>query len=217
MKNRILLILLLLSTFTHSYSQEARNVFKGDELYATINSIKDFDFGFAYKKDLTSNWYLRLDLLNASFHNKTLENHAVAGLSNGLLDITDQKNSNYGVSVGIEKRKEYNAHIEFLYGISLVGKHNNQRTKGISSDTVTTQISQDAWSYGAGINLGVIIKVAKHLHIAGELFPQYLLTKEAVEYSSQPSYTARKQTSSGSGLDFDLKNIRISAVYRFRR
>ena len=219
MKQRIILSLILINIFGSVFSQERKNSYKGDELYATVNSIKDFDFGFAYKMGLTNNWYLRLDLLNASFNNKTLKNHAVAGVTNDLVDITEQKNANYGAGIGIERRSEFNTHIEFLYGLSFVGKHNNQSTKGISADTTafTTEILQEGWSYGGGINLGVIVKVAKNLHVAGELFPQYLFTKESTEYISQPSNTARKQTSNGSGLDFDLKNIRLSLVYRFRR
>lgn len=218
MKKRILLSLLLINVLNVTFAQQGRNSFKGDELYATINSIKDFDFGFAYKLGLTNNWYARLDVLNASFNNKTLENHTIAGTSLGLLDISEQKTSNYGAGIGIERRSELNAHLEFLYGLSFVGKYNSQSTKGINADTVTTTlVSQNSWSYGGGINLGVLVKVAPNLLIAGELFPQYLFTKENIEYTSQPSNTTRKQTTNGSGLDFDLKNIRLSLVYRFRR
>ena len=218
LKKRILLSLILLNIFNSGFAQERKNSFKGDELYATVNSLRDFDFGFAYKMGLTNNWYLRFDVLNASFNNKTTHNHSIVGPDNILVDITEQKNANYGAGIGIEKRSEFNAHIEFLYGISFVGKYNEQNTKGISADTImTTLVSQNGWSYGGGVNLGVITKVAKNLHVAGELFPQYLFTKEHVEYTSQPSNTTRKQTGSGSGLDFDLKNIRLSLVYRFRR
>ena len=99
LKQRILLSLILINIFTAGFSQETRNSYKGDELYLTVNSLKDFDFGFAYKMGLTNNWYVRFDVLNASFNNKKLENHTVAGITADLIDITEQKNANYGAGI----------------------------------------------------------------------------------------------------------------------
>lgn len=193
--------------------------FKGDELYATVNSLRDFDFGFAYKRNINNNWYLRFDVLNASFSNRTQENATVAvDPDGGTLDITKLKNANYGLGIGIEKRADFNTHIEFLYGVSLLGSYLNNITEGSSPDNNSlTNISHTNWSYGAGINLGVLIKVAQNLYVSGELLPKYMINKESTSYLAQPSNTSRTQKATESGFNFDFKDIRLSLVYRFRR
>lgn len=193
--------------------------FKGDELYATVNSLRDFDFGFAYKRNLSGNWYLRFDVLNASFSNKTQENATIVVDPEGeTIDVTKIKNANYGLGIGIERRTDFNTHIEFLYGLSLLGSYLDNMTEGSSPDHLSlTNISQTSWSYGAGLNVGVLIKLAQNLYVSGELLPKYMIIKENTTYLTQPSNTSRTQDSSGSSFNFDFKDIRLSLVYRFRR
>ena len=161
---------------------------------------------------------MRFDVLNASSSNKKLENTSYIDDEGELIDLTHQKNSNYGLGIGIEKRNEFNAHVEFLYGLSLIGRRTHQGTEGINADNETlSHIKQNAWSYGLGLNLGVLIKVANNLYVAGELMPQYLINKDKLEYYSDLSADTRVQKSSGNSFNFDLKDIRLSLVYRFRR
>lgn len=192
--------------------------YKGDEFYATVNSLRDFDFGLAYKLGLNNSYYLRFDVLNASFNNKKLENATVVDATGNLMDISNQKQSNYGLGFGIERRIEYNTNVELLYGFSLLGGYNYQGSEGLdTNNVVTTHVKHTIFNYGAGINLGVIIKVANNLYVAGELLPQYLISKEKSQYISEISKSSREQTSTSNGFNFGLKDIRLSLVYRFRR
>lgn len=212
-----LLYTLLFLTSSPLLAQQAS--LKGDELYATVNSLKDFDFGFAYKLGLSNSWYLRFDVLNASFSNKKLENISMTNPNGELLNVSRQRNSNYDLGIGIERRKEYNSRMEFLYGLSLLGGRTHQSTEASTSDSkVLTDIVQSSLSYGAGINLGVLVKVSDNLLVAGELLPKYLTHRDKTEYrASTIALSDQVQKSSGSSFNFSLADIRLSLVYRFRR
>ncbi len=213
---KLFLYLLLLPACCPLFAQQAS--FKGDELYATVNSLKDFDFGFAYKHGFNNDWYLRFDVLNASFSNKKLENISMTDPNGELLNVNQQRNSNYDLGVGIERRKEYNSRMEFLYGLSLLGGRTHQSTEATTpDDKVLTNITQSSWSYGAGVNLGVLVKVADHLLVAGELLPKYLVNKDKTEYKASAALSSQVQKVSGSSFNFSLADIRLSLVYRFRR
>lgn len=215
LKKRLLYALLLL-TSSPLLAQEAS--FKGDELYATVNSLKDFDFGFAYKRGLSNSWYLRFDVLNAAFSNKKLENISMTNLDGELLNVSQQRSSNYDLGIGIERRKEYNSRMEFLYGLSLLGGRLHQSTEASTpDDKVLTNIVQSSLSYGAGVNLGVLVKVADNLLVAGELLPKYLIHKDKTEYKASAALSDQIQKTSGSSFNFSLADIRLSLVYRFRR
>lgn len=195
-----------------------QTTFKGNELYATVNSLKDFDFSFAYKHGLNNDWYLRFDVLNASFSNKKLENTSMEGPGGKLLNVNKQRNADYGLGVGIERRNEFNSRMEFLYGLSLLGSRVHQSTEAVSADKkVVTDITLSSWSYGAGINLGVLVKVADNLLVAGELLPKYLIQKEKTEYVASAGLSEQVQKTSGSAFHFSLADVRLSLVYRFRR
>ncbi len=187
-------------------------------MYATVNSLKDFDFGFAYKHGLSNDWYLRFDVLNASFSNNKMENSTVEDPSGQVLNATEQRNSNYDLGVGIERRKEYNSRMEFLYGLSLLGGRYHQSTKAVAlDDEVLTDIRLSNWSYGAGINLGVLVKVADNLLVGGELLPKYLRKNSKTEYVASNGISDQVQEISGDTFTFSLSDIRLSLVYRFRR
>lgn len=210
------LYLLLLAAHGPLFAQQTS--FKGDELYATVNSLKDFDFGFAYKHGLNNDWYLRFDVLNASFSNKKLENISMANPDGELLSVNKQRSSNYDLGIGIERRREYNSRMEFLYGLSLLGGRMHQSTEATTpDDKVLTNIKLSNLSYGAGINLGVLVKVADNLLVAGELLPKYLIHKEKTEYVASNAISNQIQETSGSSFNFSLADIRLSLVYRFRR
>lgn len=213
---KLFLYSFLLLTGGVSFAQQT--TFKGNELYATVNSLKDFDFGFTYKHGLTNDWYLRFDLLNASFSHKKLENISMEAPNGKLLNVNEQRNSAYDLGVGIERRQEYNARMEFLYGVSLIGGRTHQSTEATTPDNkVITDITLSSWSYGAGVNLGVLVKVADNLFVAGELLPKYLIQKEKTEYVASNGLSNQVQETSGSGFQFSLTDIRLSLVYRFRR
>ncbi|MCD8539394.1 MAG: hypothetical protein LRY55_06225 [Leadbetterella sp.] len=215
MKKQLLSLLLLLASGP-SFAQQTS--FKGNELYATVNSLKDFDFGLAYKAGLTNDWYLRFDVLNASFTNKKLENTSTTDPNGDLLNLNRQRNSNYDLGVGIERRTEYNTRMEFLYGLSLLGGLNQQSTEATTPDgKMLTDITQSSWSYGAGINLGALVKIADNLLVAGELLPKYLVHRDKTEYMASAAVAPQVQKTSGSTFGFSLSDIRLSLVYRFRR
>ncbi len=213
---KLLLYSFLLLTGGASLAQQTS--FKGNELYATVNSLKDFDFGFTYKHGLNNDWYLRFDLLNASFSHKKLENISMEDPNGKLLNVNEQRNSAYDLGVGIERRKEYNSRMEFLYGLSLIGGRTHQSTEATTPDNkVITDITLSSWSYGAGGNLGVLVKVADNLFVAGEFLPKYMIQKEKTEYVASNGLSNQLQETSGSGFQFSLTDIRLSLVYRFRR
>lgn len=125
--------------------------YKGDELYATINSLKDFDFGFAYKVGLNNNWFLRFDVINASFDSKDTESSLmVADEEVELTSISNQNSSNFDWGIGIEKRSDFNARLEFLYGVSALGGYNSQTVEGMDphDETIVTQVKSKTWTYG---------------------------------------------------------------------
>jgi len=213
---KLFLYAFLLPAWGNAFAQQTS--FKGNELYATVNSLKDFDFGFTYKHGLNNDWYLRFDVLNASFSNKKLENTSMEGPDGKLLNVSEQRNSNYDLGIGIERRKEYNSRVEFLYGLSLLGGRMHQSTEANTpDDKVSTHITLSNWSYGAGLNAGVLIKVAENLFVAGELLPKYLIRKEKTEYVASNSISDQVQEITGSEFLFSLTDIRLSLVYRFRR
>lgn len=200
----------------NAFSQQT--TFKGDELYATVNSLKDFDFGFAYKLGLKNDWYLRFDVLNVAFSNKKLENTSTTDPTGKLLNVTKQRNSKYDLGVGIEKRSEYNSRLEFLYGLSLLGGRSHESTEATTpDDKVLTNIKLNVLSYGVGFNAGALLKVADNLFVAGELLPKYLIFKEKTEYAASAAVSNQVQKISGSEFRFSLADIRLSLVYRFRR
>lgn len=199
-----------------AFSQQT--TFKGDELYATVNSLKDFDFGFAYKLGLNNDYYLRFDVLNAAFSNKKMENTSTTDPSGNLLSVNRQRDSNYDLGIGIEKRSEYNSRLEFLYGLSLLGGSLRQTTEATSpDDKVLTDIQFKSFSYGVGINAGALLKVADNLFVAGELLPQYRIFKQKTVYTTSAAISNQVQKISGSEFNFSLADIRLSLVYRFRR
>lgn len=199
-----------------AFSQQT--TFKGDELYATVNSLKDFDFGFAYKLGLKNDYYLRFDVLNASFSNKKMENTSTTDPSGNLLNVNRQRDSNYNLGLGIEKRSEYNSRLEFLYGLSLLAGSSNQSTQAASPDgKVLTDIQHKAFSYGLGINAGALVKVASNLFVAGELLPQYRIFSQKTIYDASTAVSNQVQKISGSEFNFSLADIRLSLVYRFHR
>lgn len=105
-----------------------------------------------------------------------MENTSIEDPGGQLLNVNEQRDSNYDLGVGIERRKAYNSRMEFLYGLSLLGGRMHQSTEAITPDSkVLTDIRHNSWSYGAGVNLGVLVKVADHLLVAGEFLPKYLI------------------------------------------
>lgn len=211
---KILLQLSLVLGFVPAMSQ----TYQGDELYATVNSLRDLDFGFAYKYSIKEDLFLRLDLLNASFSTKKHENFNMVSPSGNLLNVSEQKDSNYQLGIGIEKRKNFNRSVDFLYGVSLIGGRTGQITEALTAnDKVHTNIKYGSWSYGGGIHLGVLVKLADQLLIGGEVLPKYLIAKEKQEYIASTSVSSQVQKTTTQSFGLSTNDVRLSLVYRLRR
>lgn len=211
---KILLHFTLLFSFVPAISQ----TYQGDELYATVNSLRDLDFGFAYKYSMKEDVFLRLDLLSASFSNKKHENFNMVSPSGTLLNVTEQKDSNYQLGIGIEKRKPFNSSVSFLYGISLIGGRSGQITEAFTAnDKVLTNIKYGSWSYGGGANLGVLVKLADQFLLGGELLPKYLISQEKMEYIASAAISNQVQKTTTQSFGLSMHDVRLSLVYRLSR
>lgn len=212
-------ILLLLLIVSYTYSSKAQSYgYKGDEIYTTINSLKDFDFGFAYKLGLSEKLYLRFDVINAKYSSSTSDNTILNFEAGPSLDITKNKNKDFAVGIGIENRVDYNSRLEFLFGISALGGYKTQVAEYFDADLeTTTLLNSKNTNYGAGLNLGVIMHLSNNFYLAGELLPKYLISNQKTQYLNFPGHSERDVTTKGQEFDFSLKDIRLSLVYRFRK
>lgn len=210
--------LLLHFTLLFGFVPAMAQTYQGDEIYATVNSLRDLDFGFAYKYSLKEDLFLRLDLLNASVSSKKHENYNMVSPSGNLLNVTEQKDSNYQLGVGIEKRKPFNKTVSFLYGVSAIGGRTGQITEAITADDkVLTNIKYGSWSYGGGVHLGVLIKLADHFLVGGELLPKYLISQEKMEYIASSSISNQVQKTTTQSFGLSMNDVRLSLVYRLSR
>ncbi|MFS0490185.1 hypothetical protein [Leadbetterella byssophila] len=215
MKNTLLQLSILLCTLS-AWAQNS--TYRGDEFYATVQSLRDLDFGFAYKYGFNNSTYLRFDLLNASYSKRKLENFSMIDPNGTLLNVSEQVQSNYDLGIGIEKRKDFNEHMQFLYGVSAIAGRSGQTTEAITADDkVLTEIINTTWRYGAGLNLGILVRIVENLHLGAELIPKYMISTEKTEYIASAVISNQVQKAKQQDFYLSMNDVRFSLVYRFKR
>lgn len=135
-----------------------------------------------------------------------------------LLNVSEQVQSNYDLGIGIEKRKDFNEHMQFLYGVSAIAGRSGQTTEAITADDkVLTEIINTTWRYGAGLNLGILVRIVENLHLGAELIPKYMISTEKTEYIASAVISNQVQKAKQQDFYLSMNDVRFSLVYRFKR
>lgn len=225
-----ILILLLSSTLAGPSIAEEEDDPLSRELYLTGSSVTLSNMGLQYKKELSTDLYLNVGLVNAHYDYDKWERlyteKSVSSTRRGYGDI----------EVGLERRAPVYDRLSFIYGLNLVTEgsyeHNSHERREVDDDRgITQNLESDRTDYrvspGLGFNAGAIFELWDNIMIATQVTPSLTYdyekiteyTEREVEFHSggpddeQETYES-EDTQDGFSFNLNSRAVRFAIVYR---
>lgn len=206
------IIILFLFLSQNIFGQDSAS--KCNEIYLIVSSFSNLNLGLQYKKQITNNLYFRLGVANVSINNYKNPANTAVEYNNFIIDEPETKSGTYNLNIGIEKRINFNQKVSFFYGSSFIGGYNSYEFTGRERNTQKKiAVSEKIQSYGLGIHLGGIIKLAKSLYISAELTPTYSLGKRTKKVYDSDNVFIDDKTPTKS-FNLSTQQVAIAIMYR---